>query len=134
MSSRKENARTLDIPNFGSYGVRPSQPQLATLSRNLANQRWAEEALVESEARYRIVTETAIDAIVTVDEDGEILFANNSAENIFGFPLTDMLGSSLKLLMPSYRPAEDPRASHQREMTGRHKDGHPIALEVSFGQ
>src|SRR5215467_8305392 len=45
------------------------EPELATLARNVSNL-WAEEALVESEQRYRIVTETTIDAIATIDESG----------------------------------------------------------------
>ena len=37
-----------------------SKPQLASLASNLTHQRWTEEALLQSEERYRIVTETAI--------------------------------------------------------------------------
>src|SRR5262245_49714402 len=123
MQSRKEDLRALDVlkPSYGM--LPPQQPQLASLARNLANHRWAEEALVESEARYRIVAQTAVDAIVTIDEDGEVLFVNNSVERIFGFSAAEILGRSLKLLVPSYRPEDDPTACQQREVSGRHKDG-----------
>src|SRR5579859_5041015 len=53
-----ENDRTLGRP----------EPELALLARNVAHHRWAEEALIESGERYRIVAETAIDAITTIDE------------------------------------------------------------------
>src|SRR5207245_2624925 len=107
------------------------QPELASLAQSVANPQWAEDALVESEARYRILTEIALDAIVTIDEDGEILFINTAAERIFGYPASSMLGRSLKLLVPDYS-TEGSHAYRRREMTGRHKNGHLIPLEVSF--
>jgi two-component system cell cycle sensor histidine kinase/response regulator CckA len=104
------------------------EPELATLARNVSNL-WAEEALIESEQRYRIVTETAIDAIATIDESGQILFVNRSAERIFGYSAADMLGFNLSLLLPAYTSG----IPEAREFTGRHQDGHDIFLEVSFG-
>jgi two-component system, cell cycle sensor histidine kinase and response regulator CckA len=104
------------------------EPELATLARNVSNL-WAEEALIESEQRYRIVAETAIDAIVTIDESGQILFVNRSAERIFGYSAPDMLGFNLSLLLPGYEQGI-PEAG---QFTGRHKDGHEIFLELSFG-
>ena len=83
----------------------PENPQLVSLARNLANQRWAEERLIESEERYRIVAQTALDAIVTVDENGEILFVNPSAERIFGYTSAEMLKQNMALLLPGYTPA-----------------------------
>ncbi len=131
----------LESAGSGPYSVVPpqsgtslrKQPQLASLAHNLANQRWAEDALLESEARYDILAQIALDAIVTIDEDGEILSVNTSAERIFGYPASSLPGRSLKLLVPGYS-TEDPPAYRQREMAGRHKDGHPIPLEVCFGQ
>ena len=142
MRARKDNAMHLESISSDPYSVlHPQaltplrkQPQLASLASNLANRRWAEEALVESEARYRIVAQTAVDAIVTIDEDGEILFVNNSAEKIFGYSTADMLGRSLKLLVPGYSSTEDPDLYQTREMAGRHNGGQAIPLEVSFGR
>src|SRR5689334_18166191 len=143
MQSRKQNAVAAESTGGGgAYEVVPSRqgalsrkpPELALLARHVANSRWAETALLESEERYRIVTETAIDAIVTIDEDGEILFVNRSAERVFGYPAGEMLGRSLSMLAPGYSPEQD-RGSHQpREVLGRHKAGHEIPLEVCFGE
>ena len=140
MRSRKENAMHLESAGSGSNGIlRPypetplrKQPELASLAQSLANRQWADDALVESEARYRILTEIALDAIVTIDEAGEILVINAAAERIFGYPASSLLGRSLKLLLPGYS-TEAPHSYRQREMAGRHKNGHLIPLEVSFG-
>ena len=124
--ARKPRAFILRLEDKRELGQ--PEPELANLARNLSNL-WAEEALVESEQRYRIVTETAIDAITTIDESGQILFVNRSAETIFGYSAPDMLGFNLSLLLPGYEQGI-PEAG---EFTGRHKDGHEIFLEVSFG-
>src|SRR5215467_9379142 len=123
MQSRKEISRAVEAVNSRPYGAAgqartPSgrRPQLASLALNVANSRWAEEALVESEERYRIVAETAIDAIVTIGEEGEILFANPSAERIFGYSAAEILGLSLTLLVPAYSPAEGRGGYQQREV------------------
>ena len=61
-----------------------------------------DKALRESEGRYRVVAETASDAIMTIDESAKILFANPAAEKIFGYPVSELVGSSLTRLVPEY--------------------------------
>lgn len=95
----------------------------------------AEAALRESEQRYRIVAETATDAIVSIDEHDTIVFINRAGEKIFGYGVAEMLGRSITLLIPESLPHL--RRSGARtgiEMPGLHKDGHPIPLEVSIGE
>ena len=104
------------------------EPELASFARKVSNL-WVEEALIESEQRYRIVAETAIDAIITIDEGGQVLFVNRSAERLFGYSAPDMLGFHLSLLLPGYAQG----IPEAREFRGRHKDGREIFLEVSFG-
>lgn len=105
-----------------------------------------ESALRESEERYRTVAETASDAIVTIDEDSTIVFANLAAGKIFGYDITDMVGMNVTELMP-----EELRERHRSglrrfvesgekrlswrgiEFSGLHKDGHEIPIEMSFG-
>jgi len=48
--------------------------------RDVTEQQVTEKALRESEGRYRVVAETASDAIMTIDESTEIFFANPAAE------------------------------------------------------
>lgn len=52
------------------------------------------------------VLDSAMDAIVTVDERREIVLYNRAAERIFGWPRHEMLGQSLDKLIPErFRPA-----------------------------
>ena len=107
----------------------------------------AEEALRHNEELYRTVTESASDAIVTMDEDSTIVAVNRSAERIFGYERQEFMGQSLTMLMPERLRARHRAGltrflkSGQRnipweavELPGLHKDGHEIPLEISFGK
>jgi PAS domain S-box-containing protein len=104
-------------------------------------------ALQESEESYRIVAETASDAIITIDEEGMILFVNQAVEKIFGYSVQELIGQSLTMLMPEHF-----RYLHQKgmrryvetcqphiswgavEFPGLHKNGQEVSLELSFGE
>jgi PAS domain S-box-containing protein len=106
----------------------------------------AERALSESEGLYRAISETAADGIVVIDEQSRILTANGAMQEIFGYPLDQLVGESLKMLIP-----ERMRGAHDRgmrrfmdsgekgipwngvELPGLHRDGTEIPLEISFG-
>jgi PAS domain S-box-containing protein len=103
--------------------------------------------LRESRERYRNVVETATDAIITVDGHRRIQFANSATERLFGYSSAELLGRDLTLLMPPERRTAHNAglaryiATGQRgtiwqgtSLTGLHKDGHEIPLEVSFGE
>jgi PAS domain S-box-containing protein len=101
----------------------------------------------ENEERYRIVAETASDAIITIDEESRILYANQAAEKIFGHSVKEMTGQPLTMLMPEYLRHLH-RAGLKRyvetgqkhiswqavELPGLHKSGREIPLELSFGE
>ena len=118
-----------------------------SISRDITKRVEAEEALAESENRYLTITETATDAIITADEDGLITLANPAAERLFGFPSQALIGQPITILMPGkYKQrirkwlAQSVESKEQivdwgnRELTGRHRDGRDIPVEISFGQ
>ncbi len=139
------------------YSIRPDSINLleesvfiavALLITSLASaHQRGERSRRESEERYRIITETASDAIITIDETSRVLFVNHAAEKIFGHSENEMIGRSLTLLMPDYlrhvheagiKRYLDTGQKHLNwksiELPGLHKDGHQISLEVSFGE
>lgn len=62
----------------------------------------AGEALQVSEEKYRMLTQTALDAVVTVGSGGRILFWNNSAEKMFGYATEEAIGKEVtKLIVPT---------------------------------
>ncbi len=115
--------------------------------RDITGQKLAEQATRESEESYRIVAETASDAIIKIDEDSRILFVNSSVERIFGYRVEEMLGESLTMIMPE-ELRERHRAGFRRyqetgekrlpweslEIPALHAKGHTFPLEISFGE
>lgn len=101
----------------------------------------------EAEERYRIVAETASDAIITIDASGRILFANSATERIFGYKIEELIGRKATLLMPEANREEqlDKVEQYLRmgkrtvcwdgwETKGRRKDGVEIPISISYGE
>jgi PAS domain S-box-containing protein len=102
---------------------------------------------VDPTAQYRALTEVVTDAIVTIDADSTIRFANDAIEDVFGHAPDELRGRSLTVLMDDDL-ASDHEAGFTRylrtgdrtldwdyvELVGRHRDGSPIPLGVSFAE
>ncbi len=101
--------------------------------------------LQASEERFRSVAETANDAFISANREGNIIHWNNGAERIFGYDAAEVLGKPLTLIMPqSLHTAH--RQGMQRylttgdshvigktvELTGRRKDGNEFPLDLSL--
>jgi PAS domain S-box-containing protein len=58
------------------------------------------KALKKSEERFRTLAETAIDGIVTTDDNGNILYFNKIIKTLFGYSTEELAGKNLTILMP----------------------------------
>src|SRR5882762_10817683 len=115
--------------------------------RDVTDQQLTEQALRASETRYRVVAETASDAIITIDDSSNIVFANPATEKIFGYQVSEIVGASVTKLIPDYSihihnlgltnqvDVTQPEVECQAiSIAGLHRDGHDVPLEISFGQ
>jgi PAS domain S-box-containing protein len=84
------------------------EAQVAERSRAVQQ---ATAALALSEARLRMIFETASEAILTIDDDQTIVMANAAAAHIFGYEAAQLVGSSLDRLIPLRH-----RARHRRDV------------------
>ena len=105
------------------------------------------EALRESEERYRLISETAQDAIFTIDENSTVLFCNTAVERLFGYQPQELIGRKLDAIIP-----ERLRESHRRgmerylrtrkrnipwsgiELPAMRRDGTEFPVELAFGE
>jgi len=100
----------------------------------------------ESGAWIHEVIETAVDAIITINEAGLIQYMNPASQQLFGYSSDEALGQNVRLLMPSpHRQKHDEYLARYmrtgeariigigREVFGRNKSGEvfPIFLSVS---
>ena len=104
-----------------------------------------QEARRISEGRHHAIVRTALDAVVSIDEDGRLIEFNPAAEETFGFRRDDVIGKPLtEVLVPErYRQAHVEgmarlRASGQQrilgkriEVMGLRADGTEIDVELS---
>src|SRR5271157_5986850 len=112
--------------------------------RNISARKAAEEHLVQMESRYRGLLEAAPDAMVVVNQAGEIVLVNVQAERQFGYRRDELFGQKVKNIIPdgfAERLIADAtrstaEASAQQmgmggiELSGRRKDGSEFPIEI----
>ena len=103
--------------------------------------------LAASEARTRSILESAADGIIVIDERGKIELFNPTAERIFGYSESEMVGENIKMLLPSpeqeehdgylakyLRTGERHVIGSSRELRGIRKDGTIFPLDLSVSE
>lgn len=105
----------------------------------------SQESLEYSERRFRVLAETASDAIVCSDRDGNVVLWNDSAEAMFGYSPEEMIGKSVTTIIPerfrdiytgamaSAAEIEQSRASDRTvELTALRRSGQEFPVELSL--
>jgi len=111
--------------------------------RNISVRKTAESHLAQMEGRYRGLLEAAPDAMVVVNQGGEIVLLNVQAEKQFGYRRDELLGQKVTNIIPEgfaerlvsdgLRSAEDALAQQIGtgiELTARRKDGSEFPIEL----
>ena len=116
--------------------------------QDITEQKLAENTMRESEARYRALTYTASDAIISANSAGNIVSWNRGAEIIFGYTEAEVRGQPLTVLIPQrYRDRHLVRmnqvvsggkphiiGSGSVELEGLRKNGSEFPLEISLAK
>jgi rsbT co-antagonist protein RsbR len=95
--------------------------------------------------RFRLIVESAPNAIVMANHEGVIVLVNSQTERLFGYMRDELIGQSVDRLVPervrsahpSYRAGffTDPKTRPMgagRDLYGVHKDGHEIPVEIGL--
>ena len=107
-------------------------------------------AAVRGEARtqeLQTILDTAVDGIIVIDAHGRIEAFNRGAERLFGYPVAEVIGRNVSMLMPTpdqeqhdgylarYLTFGDARIiGLGREVRGRRSDGSVFPLHLSVGE
>lgn len=81
-------------------GVLLAFPTLLLIHRERADRNAAREALENVEARVGGIVESAMDAIITIDESQRVVQFNAAAERAFRWPRAAVIGQKLDILLP----------------------------------
>jgi PAS domain S-box-containing protein len=105
----------------------------------------AVERVMAQEHNMRVLIESAPNGIVVVDEQGVIRLVNTSAEKLFGYSRTELVGNSIEILVPGpfvdthpkmrqlFQQKPETRAMGiGRDLSGRRKDGTEFPVEVGL--
>jgi PAS domain S-box-containing protein len=105
-----------------------------------------EEALQESEELTQVILDSAFDAIISMDVNGDVRNWNKRAETIFGWPASEVIGENLsEIIIPlQYRQSHSEGLkrflctekstvlNQQIEITAVRRDGFEIPIEISI--
>jgi PAS domain S-box-containing protein len=111
--------------------------------RDITARKTADQHLAQMEGRYRGLLEAAPDAMVVVNQRGDIVLLNVQAEKQFGYHRDELLGQPVKNLIPEGFAerliADDLRSAEEAlgqqigtgiELTARRKNGSTFPIEL----
>jgi len=104
--------------------------RVASVIHDITERRRTEDALRESEKRYRTLFEESRDAIYTTSQEGEILDANESMLNLFGYSRGEMIGLQAR---ETYVHSEDRLKFKQKIVRGGFVRDYELKLRKKDG-
>ncbi len=120
---------------------------LANRIKNAVELRRAEARAERTRTQLEAISANSADAIVIIDADSRIHFANQAVEEYFGYMPAELEGEPLTTLMPERLRDRHPDALNRYletgektlswsnvEFPGVHKDGSELQLSISFGE
>ena len=103
------------------------------------------DVLVRDTEFFRSLVENGSDAIVSIDEHSEILYANRSVERVLGYRPTELIGEKLTVIMPDRFHSTHLESVDQYldtgerqldwndiELPAEHKSGEEVPLSITF--
>lgn len=114
---------------------------------DITSRKQIQNTLLKSEEQFRALTQTANDAIITINVKGIVLGWNRGAEKIFGYSEEEITGKELRIIIPQ-QLAGDHNKNIDRivkggdhrvigktiELSGLHKCGHEFPIELSLAE
>jgi two-component system, LuxR family, sensor kinase FixL len=144
-----QDGRRIDVSLTVSPVVDPKGQVIgaSAIARDISAAKRTEAQLRTSEERYRSIVESAVEAILVIDQHGRIEAFNGGAEQLFGYEATEVLGRNVNMLMPEpFHSEHDAYMTRYlttgekriigigREVIGRRKDDSTFPVHLSVGE
>jgi two-component system sensor histidine kinase/response regulator len=141
MAHRRKDGSVFPVEVSGGELSLDGKTYHQAIIRDITERRQAEEALRESEDRYRELIESVDDWIWEIDEHGWYVFCSHKVVDLSGYEPEEVLGKTPFDLMPPdeaarvaalFGPIAEARMPF-RDLANviRHKDGHLVFVETS---
>ena len=104
-----------------------------------------EAPVIEDAAFFERLVDNGSDAIISIDAESQIVYANDAAERVFGYEPAELEGEPLTVLMPDRFHDQHHNALgayletgvrnldwNSIELPAEHRDGHEIPLSITF--
>ena len=124
-----------------------NEPAVLCVSVDITDRKMAAQQLHENAERLRAILDTASDAIITVDSQGNINSVNQATEALFGYTSAELSGSNVSTLMPKQirsgsesitsrfiSPGNPEGRANPREVICSRKDGTTFPAELAVSQ
>ncbi|MDP3082437.1 MAG: PAS domain S-box protein [Rubrivivax sp.] len=98
---------------------------------DIDDRRRAEAALAQARSRLQGILDSAMDAIVSIDDEQRIVLFNPAAERMFGWTAAQLQGQSIDRLLPL--AARDRHAEHIRHFAADGKTSRPMGVKGALG-
>ena len=148
LTALRANGEEFPIEASISQHTEDGRKLFTVIVRDISERLRDEMRLAQSEARLRGVLDSAMDAIITIDERQHVVFFNTAAEAMFGCPQQDAVGAHLNWLIPDrFRgahgehvrgfgdtPTSSRRMGGQRLVTGLRRNGEEFPIDASISQ
>ena len=143
---RLKNGEIRNVELFVNRLTYQNHTYIYTILHDITDRQIAEEALLNNKQRLRVIIDTAMDAVVQIDCNGNITDWNSRAETMFGWKQNDAIGKGLMatIIPPQlheqyqenaheFLDSDNAQVRHSRfEISGLRNDGHIFPIEVSL--
>lgn len=124
----------------------PGTTEFVASLLDITDRKKMEEELKSSEEKFRLISASAQDGIILINNLGEIIYWNPAAEKIFGYSFAEVLNKKLHplIMVPKYfdqhvkafsqftKSGAGDAIGKITELEGRKKDGSIINIELSL--
>ena len=98
---RRKDGSIFDMEVSAALFGRGEEQLIFAFLRDISVRKASERQIKEQQARLNGLIDSAMDAIVSTDEQQNIILFNHAAEQVFGYRAADIIGQPLEKLMPS---------------------------------
>jgi PAS domain S-box-containing protein len=127
--------RLIDWSNSVALGDEGAVEYAILAGIDITERQEAEEHARESQATVEALLETAAQAILAVNSQGQVVLANAAAEVMFGYSRKEMLDQAVENLIPKGRlflGSAHPPMGAGLDLAGLRKDGTEFPVEISL--